>query len=99
MKSTGLGGYLSLINSHSPKTHQNFSFSDTEKCANATSGSNEASTSSAASEDSSDEQADQEQSQSQNHNHLSKSKKLVTALRVEVDLGYRPKSRPVFLVH
>ena len=30
MKSTGLGGYLSLINSHSPKTHQNFSFSDTE---------------------------------------------------------------------
>ena len=30
MKSTGLGGYLSLINSNSPKTHQNFSFSDTE---------------------------------------------------------------------
>ena len=30
MKSNGLGGYLSLINTKSPKTHQNFSFSDTE---------------------------------------------------------------------
>lgn len=29
MKST-IGGYLSLVNSHSPKTNQSFSFSDTE---------------------------------------------------------------------
>jgi hypothetical protein len=29
MKST-IGGYLSLVNSHSPKTNQTFSFSDNE---------------------------------------------------------------------
>ena len=29
MKSN-IGGYLSLVNSHSPKTNQTFSFSDTE---------------------------------------------------------------------
>ena len=52
MKSTGLGGYLSLINSNSPKTHQNFSFSDTE-CQNE------------ASSDSSDTEADTEASEAE----------------------------------
>ena len=34
MKST-IGGYLSLVNSHSPKTNQSFSFSDNEYGASA----------------------------------------------------------------
>ena len=73
MKSTGLGGYLSLINSHSPKTHQNFSFSDTEICATSNEAvtSNEASTASTASEESSE--SEENPSRPQN-NHLSKSK-------------------------
>ena len=75
MKSTGLGGYLSLINSHSPKTHQNFSFSDTEICAtpNEVVTSNEASTSAAstASEESSESEENPPRPQ---NNHLSKSK-------------------------
>ena len=34
MKSA-IGGYLSLVNSHSPKTNESFSFSDTEYGASA----------------------------------------------------------------